>query len=69
MKTLTVGGLKKILEKYDDKLKLFITDDGPGHEYPVTKGDIKIIQNPYCGNSVVSNMPKENEDVLRIAII
>lgn len=79
MKGLTVGQLIKELEKYNKKMLVIVTEEGPGHDYPILKKDIGIVQNPYFGNSEpITNEPvtydydTEEEifvNVLRIASI
>lgn len=69
MNILSIKELKEILDEHDENMLVVISSYELGREYPIIKDDIVVINNPYFGNGLIKNIPKENENVLRIGLI
>lgn len=66
-KILTVGEIKKILEKYDDAIPCVLTREGKGHQQPITLESIYEIK-PYFPNEDGGKF-KEGQIYLNIGVI
>lgn len=50
MEYLRVKDLIEILQQYDGKLPVIVTDGGKNHQYGISKSGIKILNSAYFGN-------------------
>lgn len=68
MKILTIKELIEELETYNPSLKVMFTHEGKGHDFPIVKENIAVVESFYCPFGGIENNPDEDEMMLRIGI-